>query len=70
MLKDPSCVTLEVRKNIDLMGCLKLFAQTETLSKDDAWYVCSNHYTNISYIPSHSQVLSKMQRICPSYKKI
>ena len=36
-MKDDSCVSVEVRKNIDLMDCLKLFAQTETLSKDDAW---------------------------------
>lgn len=41
VVKDDSCVAAEVRKNIDLMDCLKLFAQTETLSKDDAWY-CPN----------------------------
>lgn len=37
-MKDESCTVSEVRKNIVLMDCLKLFAQTETLSKDDAWY--------------------------------
>lgn len=38
VVKDSSCAVVEgVRKNIMLMDCLKLFAQTETLSKDDAW---------------------------------
>ncbi len=37
VVKDGSCNSVEVKKNIVLMDCLKLFVQTETLSKDDAW---------------------------------
>jgi len=32
-----SCDEVDVRKNIELMDCLKLFANMETLSRDDAW---------------------------------
>ena len=36
-MKDSSCSSVEVKKNIVLMDCLNLFVQKETLSKDDAW---------------------------------